>query len=560
MAKGATKVKPQLVIPMTGVSSRFTAAGYPLPKFLLEVDEETVIDHVLDMYPDWDDVIFCCNPIHLDDPSLNLANRLLERRPNGRVIRVEDADKKLGPGWAVLAAAEHIALDRPVVVNYCDFTCYWDPDDLIAELKKSTTGGCIPAYTGFHPHMAFSTSYAYVKLNEDGLVSDIQEKQPWTDAPESEFASSGTYAFSSGRVLLDALRAQVEQDLTLNGEYYLSLTYKPILEAGGEVSVLPLQHFMQWGTPQDFEEYCDYSDAIRSWNGRPNYRAKESEVQAGRVVLASGAGKRFRDAGYKDSKPMLQLGGVSLLETALASTPGGPTVIVGRSDLPDGDHIKAEAEMLGATLIELSELSQGQADSALTGLKALPVELPVTVAACDAAPVVSMNGFSALLDDLRDDDFIVWVARDYRLAERSPNQYGWVRLASNGEIAECSLKQSPSSFEHAAVIIGNFTFGSRAQAIKDIESLIEDDVRVNGEFYLDSLVPRLLEQGRRVRALVVDSFVSLGTPVEYESAKYWQSCFHKWSLHPYSLAADSHVPVHSRAELDKEFRTFEKHG
>lgn len=556
MAKGAATMKPQLVIPMTGVSSRFTAAGYALPKFLLEVDDETVINHVLDMYPDWDDVIFCCNPIHLDDPSLNLEKRLLERRPHGRVVRVEEADKKLGPGWAVLAAAEFLALDRPVVVNYCDFTCYWNPDDLIAELEKSNDGGCIPAYTGFHPHMAFSTSYAYVKLDGDGMVSDIQEKQPWTDTPEKEFASSGTYAFSSGKVLLDALHAQIDEGLTLNGEYYLSLTYKPVLAAGGKVSVLPLQHFMQWGTPQDFEEYCDYSEAIRTWAGRPNYLVEDAGTPTARVVLASGAGKRFREAGYNDSKPMLQLGGITLLETALASTPGSSTVVVGRRDLPDGTRIKEESVRLGAVHIELTELSQGQADSALTGLKSLPSDLPVTIAACDAAPVVKPERFDQLLGDIREDDFIVWVARNYHLAQRSPQQYGWVRLGAEGVITECALKEAPSSFEDAAVIIGNFTFGSRSSAISEIESLMSDDIRVNGEFYLDSLVPRLIERGRRVRALVVDSFVSLGTPLEYESAKYWQSCFHKWSLHPYTLAADTHVPVHARARLDKEFRAF----
>ena len=45
-------MRPLLVIPMTGVSARFTAAGYDRPKFLLEVDGQLVIDHVVDMYPD----------------------------------------------------------------------------------------------------------------------------------------------------------------------------------------------------------------------------------------------------------------------------------------------------------------------------------------------------------------------------------------------------------------------------------------------------------------------------------------------------------------------------
>jgi molybdopterin-guanine dinucleotide biosynthesis protein A len=152
-------VRPQLVVPMTGISSRFTAAGYDRPKALIEIDGETVIDHVVDMFPGWDDVVFICNADHLADPRLRLRERLLERRPQGKVVEV--AAHKLGPGHAVLQAAEHIARDKPVVVNYCDFTCYWDADDFATYLSSgAVTGGAIPAYRGFHPHMLHSTSYA----------------------------------------------------------------------------------------------------------------------------------------------------------------------------------------------------------------------------------------------------------------------------------------------------------------------------------------------------------------------------------------------------------------
>lgn len=146
MATGDAAVRPQLVIPMTGIGSRFTAAGYDRPKALLEIDGQTVIDHVIDMLPRWDDVLFLCNADHLADPRLRLRERLLERRPGARVVEVPA--HKLGPGHAVLQAAEHIARDKPVVVvNYCDFTCYWDADDFADHLSSgAVTGGIIPAY------------------------------------------------------------------------------------------------------------------------------------------------------------------------------------------------------------------------------------------------------------------------------------------------------------------------------------------------------------------------------------------------------------------------------
>lgn len=546
-------MKPQLVIPMTGISSRFTAAGYDRPKALIELDGQTVIDHVIDMFPGWDDVLFLCNADHLADPRLRLRERLLARRPGARVIEIPA--HKLGPGHAVLLAEDHIDRSRPVVVNYCDFTCYWDADDFADYLTSGlVTGGAIPAYRGFHPHMLHSTSYAYPRLEGEWVV-DIQEKQPWTDDPWSEFASSGTYGFVSGAVLLDALAHQVKAGYDLNGEYYLSLTYKSVLDMGLTVGVYELQHFMQWGTPQDLEEYREWSTAIAHWLRGP----AEPEPGASRVVLAGGAGQRFADRGYRRPKPLLDVGGRSLLEHALLAVPGTDSVVVTRADLGDDGAVAGLAAGLGAEVVELAGLSRGQADSALAGLRPLLAtagDLPVTVTACDAVPRPAPGAFAAAVEAAGAEGLVVWVAPGYRLARRRPQQYGWVTWDDDGLVQQTWLKQAPDDPAAAGVIIGTFTFPSAAGAVADVEALLASDETVNGEYYLDSLVRRFVAAGRPVVALLLDSFVSLGTPDEYETFRYWQSCFHKWVHHPYALAADPLVPPTARAALDRAFRDF----
>lgn len=538
-------MKPLLVIPMTGISSRFTAAGYDRPKFLLEIDGQTVIDHVIDMYPGWEDVVFICNPIHLDDPRWDLEAHLRARRPRSIVVRA-DEDMR-GPGAAVLFAREHIPRERAVVVNYCDFTVYWDSESLAARIQSGDVDGVIPCYTGDHPHMAHSTSYAYVKMNGDRVV-DIQEKQPWTANPSREYASSGTYAFASGQLLLDALDEQVDKGYLLSGEYYLSLTFKPILDRGGNVEVLEIQHFMQWGTPQDFEEYRDHSAAISSWR-RP--RVLGAGRPASRVVLASGAGARFAQAGYEVPKPLLPLSGRFVLEHALSSLPGEETVIVTRADLPGNDEVTLFASRVGARIAELASVSRGQAESALAGLRMIQGDGPVTIGACDALPTISRQDFDEGVAAAGPDGVVPWVAWSLHAARRRPEQYGWV--VGRPRIAEVTIKGDPNSVD-AGVMIGTFTFASAASAIKQIEALIDDDERINGEYYLDSLVRRAVDNGRPAIALGTRTFASVGTPSEYEAVLYWQSCFHKWALHPYSLAADPLVPPLARADLDRRFR------
>lgn len=552
MADGSEAMKPLLIVPMTGISSRFTAAGYDRPKFMLEVDGQLIIDHVIDMYPDWDDVIFICNGRHLDDSRLDLEAHLLRRRPRAKVVRL-DAPQK-GPGDAVLKVRGLIDRARAVVVNYCDFTVYWDSDILSERLCSGEVDGIIPCYTGFHPHRAFSTFYAYVKM-EHGRVTDIQEKQPWSDNPAEEFASSGTYAFATGAILLDALDEQVEKKYLLKGEYYLSLTFKPILERGGRVEVLDIEHFMQWGTPQDLEEYKDTSAALASWN-RPRVVDDcgngADQIPTARVILASGAGSRFAQAGYSVPKPLLPLAGITVLEHALSALPGTETMFVTRADLPGNDAVEALALASGASIARLGGLSEGQASSALAGLRMLTMNGPVTVGACDALPTVSLSAFSAAVEAAGADGIVTWVAPALHAAKRKPDQYGWA-AAHGSKIEAVWIKCAPAVAD-AGVMIGTFTFPSVTSAIRQIEALIGDGERVNGEYYLDSLVRRALTTGRPAIALNVTTFVSVGTPTEYEALRYWQSCLHKWALHPYSLVSDPLVPTGARARLDAEFR------
>jgi len=78
---------------------------------------------------------------------------------------------------AALQALPLLDPERPVVINYCDFTNVWDWQDLLAFWEESNADGILPCYRGFHPHSLGSTFYAYVKT--DGLWAlDIQEKQP----------------------------------------------------------------------------------------------------------------------------------------------------------------------------------------------------------------------------------------------------------------------------------------------------------------------------------------------------------------------------------------------
>ena len=146
----------QLIIPMSGLGERFLKAGYTVPKPLIKVENQEIISHVVNMFPGIKSIFFICNKNHLENPSLNLKNKLKKTSPHCKIIPIDQHKK--GPIHAVLKSIQFFDPYKPTIVNYCDFNCIWDFKKFKEHIKTSECDGCVVTYTGFHPHMLGSTN------------------------------------------------------------------------------------------------------------------------------------------------------------------------------------------------------------------------------------------------------------------------------------------------------------------------------------------------------------------------------------------------------------------
>jgi len=540
----------QIVIPMSGFGERFRRAGYEVPKPLIEIDGKPVIAHVIDMFPEEKEFIFICNQDHLNQADYRMEEILHEYCPTGRVIGIPA--HKLGPIHAVRQIENWIDQERPVIVNYCDFTCYWDWHHFKQFVVSKQCDGAIPAYKGFHPHSLGSTNYAYLR-EVNGWVKDIQEKKPYTNNRMEEYASSGTYYFASGRLMSEAFRMTMEQELNVDGEYYVSLAYKPLLEGKQLVAVYPLQHFMQWGTPEDVVEYKHWSLAFR------RLIADERKVAMPRgslLIPMAGLGKRFVNEGFSVAKPLIPVSGKPMVTQATEDLP--PAVhhaFIMRADMPGYQEISEELKRIypNAIIKTLPSVTEGQACTALVGLDALELQIgsapgPLTIGACDSGALYYINAFQKLVDDPQV-DVIVWGVRGHVNAVRHPEMFGWIK-AENGWIRAISVKTPLESPATDPIVIGTFTFRRAEDYRRIVEHLIARNGQINGEFYIDSCINDAIELGLRCHLFEIDSYLSWGTPNDLRTFEYWQSCFHKWNGHPYKMELDSRIPRAQLLELE----------
>ncbi len=371
----------------------------------------------------------------------------------------------------------------------------------------------------------------------------------------NEYASSGTYYFASGSLMLDAFHETIKQGLDVDGEFYVSMAYKPLLAAGKTISVYPLQHFMQWGTPDDLSEYRMWSSAFRSL-----MRDTPPQKKMGATIIPmAGLGKRFSDEGYAQTKPLIPVSGHPMVLQATADLPASNVhVFVMRKDMPEQENVASQIANAhqDAVIKCIDRLTEGQACTALIGLETLGAgyEEPITIGACDNGALYDSAAFAHLLHD-DSVDVIVWGIRGYANAARHPAMYGWID-SKDGTIASVSVKAPLNDPKSDPIVVGTFTFRRAEDFEKAVGRLVARDGRVNGEFYIDSCINDAIALGLNCRLFEIDSFLCWGTPNDLKTFEYWQSCFHKWNSHPYRLEHDKRVAPDAVKMLQERYKAW----
>ena len=512
----------KVVIPMSGMSSRFVAAGYDIPKYLIEVDGKKVIEHIVDLYPEDSKFVFIINDKHKEETDIvNVLEKLVEKKEIVTIPR-----HKKGPVFSVSEFDGLIEDDEEVIINYCDFSIYWDYRHFKGFVDATECDGCVICYTGFHPHMLGSDNYAFCRTDENNQILEVREKQPFTDDKMSEFASAGNYYFKKGSYVKKYFKQLMDEDININGEYYVSLIYNLLIQDGLDNRVYEVPYMLQWGTPGDLDIY-------NSWS---NYYRKalegQKEVKLENCTLAlpmAGAGSRFSKEGYTEPKPFIQVNGKSMVNQAVRCLPKTDRTIYacleGHLAPYPGDVVWIDKVLEGQACTTEKIVDQCESGSIL-------------VSACDNGVFYDADKFLELVND-ESNDIIVWTYRNNYTSQLQPNAYSWVNCDDEGNVSSVDVKdfRGTNPVEEFA-ITGTMFFRSKEVFNESLKSLYDNDVRTNGEFYVDSMLNEAIKLGYKVKNFEIDNYICWGTPNDLKTYQYWQRFFNKVDWHAYDYSRD----------------------
>jgi molybdopterin-guanine dinucleotide biosynthesis protein A len=527
-----------LIILASGTSSRFLRAGYQRSKYLLPFLGHSIIDRLRGM-KGIDTIRIVHNREDMCSPDLQLAYSYAFSMLPVSTTTVDA--HKLGPVHSLEAIIDVIDPDRPYAVTYCDYVAssFLNVDALRFEGDEDAIA---LTYSGFHPHHVFPASiYGYLKLNAKGQAVDYLEKASFTDNRMEEPCSAGLYLFRSGRIMLDAIDHVVANSRTyaVNGELYVSMLLKSMIDRSLTVGVRNTDYFAQLGTPEDYEDHVVWASCARRLitPGQPFYSLRRNTGIC--LVLMSGEGLRFSREGYTEHKAFLEIESCPILQHLIEALPAFPhyAFSVARSR-PD---IQARLEKFIADLgingivIPIDIPNGGQADSALRALSYLLTmdgidpDQPVYIAPCDSV-LRYQDPFLSMLDQT---GFGVVLGDSNPFARLNPQSYSYAFTnipASGGmpHVLELSVKQRPEADRMPEANRARFVTGAfYAHSLRDLEAILRLEYNklpnVNGERYLDNFFSEICDQGKVVTAEIAEIYHSLGTPLEFRTSLYWNS-------------------------------------
>ena len=543
-----------IIIPMSGIGKRFVGAGYRIPKPLIVVDEKPIIEHICNLFPDESKFTFICNSKHLAETNMRQVLQNIKSKSN----IVEIHNHKKGPVYAVSLVKDLIEDDEEVIVNYCDFGTYWNYQDFLNHTRNRNADAAIPAYKGFHPHMLGNTNYAFIREKKQWML-EIKEKEPFTNNRMDEYASNGTYYFKKGAYVKKYFQELIDKNINLEGEYYVSLIYNLLVEDGLKVSIYNIQHMLQWGAPQDLEEYKNWSKYFKNILTKHNKSVPLDKSIT--LIPLAGRGSRFMKLGYKDPKPLIEVSGKPMIIQAANSLPDSQN----QTFVTLKEHLKKyplekiiKSEFIKAKITSIDEVTKGQAITCSMGLQDVDINSPLLIAATDNGMIYDNNKYQKLIES-NNVDAIIFTFRHHVSSKNNPQMYGWVKTDNkyNAEKVSVKVPISNNPYEDHA-IVGTFWFKKVQYYNQGLQNLLKKKITINNEYYIDSLMDELIKLGFNVKVFEVNDYICWGTPDDYKTFVYWQSYFHKTQWHPYSLEKDMTVNKEKLSMLDKIYKNFDQ--
>ena len=234
--------KLNVLIPMAGAGSRFQAAGYTFPKPLIEVKGKPMIQVVVENLNIDANFIYVVQKEHREKYNLDTLLNLIT--PNCKIVETDGMTE--GAACTALLAKEHIDVDAPLFFANSDQFVEWDSNEFLYKMNETNADGGIVSFKATHPKWSFA------KVDENGLVTEVAEKNPISD-----IATVGYYYWKHGSDFVKYAEQMIEKDIRVNNEFYVCPVFNEAIADCKKIKTFDILKMWGIGTPEDLDVFLN---------------------------------------------------------------------------------------------------------------------------------------------------------------------------------------------------------------------------------------------------------------------------------------------------------------
>jgi dTDP-glucose pyrophosphorylase len=143
-------------------------------------------------------------------------------------------------------AKELINNDSSLLLANSDQFVEWNSNECLYAFTADGIDGGIVTFKATHPKWSFA------KLNDEGFVSEVAEKNPISD-----IATVGIYYWKHGSDYVKYAEQMIEKNIRVNNEFYVCPVFNEAINDSKKIRVKNIDKMWGIGTPEDLNYFLE---------------------------------------------------------------------------------------------------------------------------------------------------------------------------------------------------------------------------------------------------------------------------------------------------------------
>lgn len=241
------------VIPMAGRGNRFVEKGYSLPKPFLDVNGSPMFSQAVDCLPKTKEYVFICLDEHIS--KFSVKDAVAKSYRNANIVSVPKTTSGQACTCEFGIQKSAVAEETSIIISACDNAALYDERKFRVLLQDLSVDIIVWSFRNSQASKSNPDMYSWLEVDCNDFVRRVSCKKFIYEDPLKTHAIVGTMFFRKSKYFLDGLRKNKEMEITTIGEYYVDDVISRNLEMGLKIKVFEVDHYVCWGTPDDYEVY-----------------------------------------------------------------------------------------------------------------------------------------------------------------------------------------------------------------------------------------------------------------------------------------------------------------